>query len=180
MKVSKLVILPFCFLLVSCGSYSQVGGGKSTATTVQTIQSDRSGVLRNCLAEHLSESRKFVYSSGSRAKAKIVVDIASDRCDSIGYGVEVDPKTLRKGSKLFPSESNRTAVANVSVVSLESGENLVEPFSVSATLDFDYVNPSSVSSVQHFNRDKSETTVMRHSMGQLDSKEATIFLASFS
>lgn len=161
--------------MASCASYQQAGAGCGcTPVAVELIKNDDRGLLRNALAARLSESRKFAYTSSASSRAKLVVEIKKDSCENIGQGPLVDPKTKKMGNKFVPMEANRTLFAKVSVVDRESGKNLFEPFTVSATVDFDFIDPTNISAVRYYNPDGRETTTLQYSMGQLDSKESAL------
>lgn len=171
-NLSLLFIIPF---LASCANYQQTGSGCGcTPVAVELIKNDDRGLLRNALAARLSESRKFAYTSSATSRAKLVVDITKDSAENVGQGVIRDPKTKAMGDKFIPTEANRTLFAKVSVVDRDNGKDLIEPFVVSASVDFDFVEPTSVNAVRHYRANGDETTLLQYSMGQLDSRESAL------
>lgn len=136
-------------LLVSCSGYQSIASAKdSKLLQVPVIEGDVANDLRNCLIQEISQSRAFSFSA-KNALYSLLIDLEKDRCDMIGYQ---DKK---------PSEGRLRVVAKVSVVHKSTKENLVAPFIVADTVDFDFNDAISQQAID----------LQKYTLGQFSSKE---------
>ena len=70
----------------------------------------------------------------------------------------------------YPSEGMREVVAKIELVDIKSGDSVIKPFFLSATADYDFVNPTVREAVE-FPLNNETTSVLQYSLGQLDSEE---------
>ncbi len=168
----KFSLIVLTILLAGCG-YRAVGtapSDRALSVTIPLIRDDEDGVLRNALAQSLSETGKYVYTSYD-APYELIVKIEKNVTDTTGYAWDVDPSTGLTVNRLYPSEGRKVVGALVTLQNSKTKEALLEPFRVSAQANYDFVNPTAVKDIEYIGLDGKKGTVLQYSLGQLDSEE---------
>lgn len=168
-KKSNLFLVSL--LLSSCGYHAaNSSGDEKRVVSIPVIQEDDDGVLRNTLARAISATGKYRYSSND-APAELVVKFENTYTDTIGYAWDVNAATGVNVNRLYQSEGRKTIVALITLKNAKTGDLLVEPFRVSAQVNYDFVNPSALKNIEFTNGVGSKETTLHYSLGQLDSEE---------
>lgn len=170
-----LVTVLCSLAFVSCGyrAVSAVSGadGEQVAISVPLIETDNEGILRNQLAEQLSASGKYCYSSSTNTRYQLIVKNKSDATEQIGYLWDVNPKTGERFTLLYPNEGRRLSTFEVSVYDTHKKKTVVPAFRVSSHVDFDFVNPTDPKDIVFTDLQGQKQTVLQYSYGQVDSEE---------
>lgn len=164
-------ILAFIFFC-SCGyrfegeDYSLQG----KTISVPYIEGDFEGRLTDQLLRQLATSGQFrpVQNHGELLlKVKVISNVNT----KIGYRHHRDDTTGRIRKRLMPTEDRKTVTAEVILIDEKTGKTLIGPEFVSASADFDYVDPDSIRELSFINDNGKFTVVLPFSLGQLDSIE---------
>ncbi len=169
---SKVIISIFVILVCGCGYRAQGSSDSSNVALVSIplISEDDDGILRNALAKAISETGKYRYSSGN-APYELVIKIENSFTDTIGYEWDVNAVTGMDVNRLYADEARKTVVALVTLIDCKTNEQVLEPFKVSAQVNYDYVNSVAKKDVEFRDFLGKETSTLQYSMGQLDSSE---------
>ena len=166
MRPVKYVVLSALFLLTACG-YEQSTAKLSQPISIALVKNDEQGLLRGHLAQKIAQSNKFRYSSSRDAKYELLIDVSTDRIETVGHS-----RGLGKSSgKLVPTQGNRFVAAKVKVIEKASGKEAIAPFTVSATVDFDFMNPATEDDIYWKTPSGEKVETLHYSYGQLDAKE---------
>ena len=148
----------------------RINGDTVIATSIPVIKKDPDGILRNYLAREMATSGSIYYrDSGARYALKVKID--KDDNSKISFMWDRDPVTNENLKVYYPSEGMREVVAKVELVEIGTGKAVMEPFFISATADYDFVNPTVRESVQFRDALGGEESILQYSLGQLDSEE---------
>lgn len=156
-------------ILSGCG-YKVASACEQKLVSVPLIQEDDDGVLRNSLARALSETGKYRYSS-LNAPYELIVKIDKTFVDTIGYEWDVDAATGQIVNRLYPNEGRKTVLALVTLQDSVTKEPVVKPFRVTASANYDFVNPVALKDIEFTDSQGKVQTVLQYSLGQLDSEE---------
>ena len=85
-----------------------------------------------------------------------------------GIEAPVDDKNLKV---YYPSEGMREVVAKVELYDTRTGKVVIGPFFEKATVDYDFVNPTSPDGIQFKDALGGDESILQYSYGQLDSEE---------
>ncbi|MCH9616970.1 MAG: hypothetical protein SP4CHLAM5_05570 [Chlamydiia bacterium] len=147
-----------------------INGDTIVETSIPVIKKDPEGFLRNYLAREMASSRSLYYKD-TGAKYSLKVSIEQDTNSKITFLWDRDPVTNENLKVFYPSEGMREVVVKVELVEEESGDAVIEPFFISASADYDFVNPTVPDTVQFLDALGGEESVLQYSLGQLDSEE---------
>jgi hypothetical protein len=170
-KIS-LSLLAFSSFLCGCG-YSVQGSSTSNQAlmvSIPLIHEDDDGILRNCLAREISETGKYRYSSSDTLN-ELVIKFENEYVDTIGYEWDVNAATGVNLNRLYPDEGRKTVVALVTLLDSKTKKPIVEPFKVSASANYDFVNPVALKDIEFQDMWGQKQTTLQYSLGQLDSEE---------
>jgi hypothetical protein len=167
MKQAKYLIISTLFILTGCGYQQTTTALSSAPISIALVKNDENGLLRGQLAQKMGETNKFRYSSSSNAKYELLIDVSGDRIETVGHSKGVG-KSL---GKLVPTEGNRFITAKVKVLEKASGKEVVAPFVVTASVDFDFITPSSEEDIYWKIPNGKKIETLKYSYGQLDAKE---------
>ena len=160
-----------CLFLSSCG-YLFEGAERSyskTTISIPYVKGDAEGKLTSALTAALSASGAFecMQNGGSLT---LMVNILSQGNDRIGYSYDRSGTKGTLDKNLLPTENRKNTVVEIKLVESASDEVILGPVTVSASIDYDYVDPSSIRDLGFNNHGKKETS-LQFSLGQLDSVE---------
>lgn len=176
---SKWLLLYLACLLSACG-YRIVGAGNTEkmAVGVPFIRGDKNGILTAATIEELNKSQLFI-SSRARETYSMKIEILSELDDKRGFQYRTDTKTgeIPDNRILSSVENEWSARVRVTIVHGVTEEPLVDPFEVSATLDYDYVDSLSFNDLAFTPVGQERETVLNASLGQLDAEEDASLIA---
>lgn len=165
--IHRFFVALFCLVLCSCGY--RLANQEPIGISVPFIEGDKTGLLTQAIATELSRSSRF-YLSQNHAKLCLLVRIAEDRFDDIGYQYDVKPTSDQVLNRLIATETRRTIRAFVSIVRASDQTPLMDAFEVNVSSDFEYVNSDSLADLS-FEADGQTQNVLNFSLGQLDAVE---------
>lgn len=166
-----------CFLLtlgfLSGCNYAFEGEENSLqgkTVSVPYIDGDFEGKFTDELIRQIAASGQFrpVQNHG---ELLLKVKIISMDNHKIGYRHHRDDTTGRIHKRLMPVEDRKIMTAEISLIHEATGKTLVGPEIVSASGDFDYVDPDSIRELAFINSQGKPQNVLDFSLGQLDSIE---------
>lgn len=165
-------IIAVASLLTGCSYTAPTNqfGEDVAVMSISLIRGDEDGYLRDDLARQLSRSPGYAYSSSS-GPYRIDVKIDKDSAEKIGYAWDEEPLTGAFIQRLYPNEGRRIVKATVSVTDTQQNKVVIEPFVVTASAEFDFVNPTALKNIEFRDMDGQEHSVLQYSLGQLDSEE---------
>ena len=144
-----------CLALTSCGwrMAPSCSSDKHLTLSIPYVEGDPSGSLTAALSEQVEKRSGFSYVSGE-GDLTLKVRLTDSKTDNIGF--RHDPsKKLDGRQKLLPNESRKRILAEVSVINSATGQLLLGPLCVKASVDYDH---------QHYALDNS---INIFSLGQL-------------
>jgi hypothetical protein len=172
--MKPLFILTSLTLLFSSCRYNaatlNINGDTVVETSIPVIKKDPEGFLRNYLAREMASSASLYYKD-TGAKYSLKVSIEKDLNSKITFNWDRNPETNENLQVFYPSEGMREIIVKVELVEEESGDAVIEPFFISASADYDFVNPTVPNSVRFLEALGGEESVLQYSLGQLDSEE---------
>lgn len=138
--------------------------------TVPYIKGDAEGIFTNELIKHLSASGYFecVAKGGDLILNAVLV---SDENEVVGYRYYRHGPTGKRRHRLIADENRRTATAQISLINSHTDELVLEPTSVFANLDYDYIDPNSIRDLLFIDSHGVPRRTISFSLGQLDSIE---------
>jgi hypothetical protein len=150
------------------GKQSSVFSG--TTISVPYIKGDFKGMLTDEVIRQLAASGQFtpVQSDGALL---LKVTILSNSNQKIGYRHHRDDTTGRIRKRLMPTEDRCTITAEVMLFDEITDTLLIGPEVVSASGEYDYVDPDSIRELAFIDAQGRERVVLDFSLGQLDSIE---------
>lgn len=170
---SLFTLLLFLLLCTGC-DYRFEGEGTAitsgTTITVPYIKGDYKGMLTDEVIRQLAATGQFtpVQSDGVLL---LKIKVLSNSNQKIGYRHHRDDTTGRIRKRLMPTEDRRTITAEVMLIDEITGTLLIGPEVVSASGEYDYVDPDSIRELEFIDAQGKEQIVLDFSLGQLDSIE---------
>ncbi len=160
-----------CLILTGCNYHLGVGDNNSFPTlSVDYVEGDFEGCFTEELVKQITTygSFRYAYVNSDIALRAKITDISNNQ---IGYKRDVGNDGKLK-EYLMPTEGRQSITVKVSLVSQSSGEVLWGPNTITADVDYDYVNQDSLNDLSFFNNSNNRTTVLSFSLGQLESIES--------
>ncbi len=171
---SKISLSLFICMSLLCGcGYSMQGSSNSAEAlliSIPLIQEDDDGILRSCLARSISETGKYRYTS-NKSLNELIVTFEKEYVDTIGYEWDVNAATGINLERLYPDEGRKTVIATVTLLDSRTKQPIIEPFKVSAQVNYDFVNPVALNDIEFKDMWGRKQTTLQYSLGQLDSEE---------
>lgn len=169
----------FCFWLIACVlSLSSCGyrfeeeenSGSTRTITVPYVRGDAEGILTNELIRQLASSGHF---ECVRAGGDLILNavLVSDDTERIGYRHDRHGPKGKLRHRLVPDENRRTAIVQISLIDSRTDEIILEPTSVFANIDYDYIDSNSIRDLLFIDTHGVPRRSISFSLGQLDSVE---------
>ncbi|MCI5052477.1 MAG: hypothetical protein MRY21_05010 [Simkaniaceae bacterium] len=155
-------------LLSSCG-YRVQSSGVATVD-VPFLKKDTDGRLTTSLISILNRSGVFTYASHD-ARYLLEGELTTLCTEVIGYQYRRKDGSTKILHRIVDNEGRRNVSAVVSLIDLETGEKIFGPTKISASSDFDYVDPDNFFDLTFDPPNGPEDSVLNFSLGQLDSQE---------
>jgi len=168
----------FFFLLLTSCEY-HLGRSQNInqiSVSVPYVEQDLSGQFTSRLIKELSYSSNLNYKY-SNADYTLCVKIIDSSTSQIGYKYDRNNNNVRQNN-LRATEGRQKITARVELIDKSSGCVKFGPFDVSASSDFDYVDPDSLNDLSFIDPMGNRTTVLAFSLGQLESIESAKEAAS--
>jgi len=173
----KNSLLFFFLLLTSCGyNFGRSQSLDQSSISVPYVEQDLSGRFTSQLIKELSYSSNLNYKY-SDADYVLCVRIIDSSTSQIGYKYDRNNNNVRQ-KNLRATEGRQKITARVELIEKDSNCIKFGPFDVSATSDFDYVDPDSLNDLSFIDPSGNRTTVLAFSLGQLESIESAKEAAS--
>lgn len=137
---------------------------------IPLIKKDDHGLLRDALVTEIAKSPFMAYSADT-GEYELRLEVVKDKTENVSFFYETDAKTGKATDKLVADEQMRTLVVKAALFSKRLNADVVAPFIVSARVDYNFANPSSLSNVQFTNLQGAQESLLQFSLGQLDSEE---------
>jgi hypothetical protein len=171
-RISKRKIsFPLLFLLclTSCGYH--FASGDRIAVSVPYVIGDDEGGLTSALIAQIANhpTLRYSYNEGQWILSVQILNVDDDR---VGYRYERRPVSGKLRKHLQGIEDRRRIIAEVVILSAESEEILYGPYTVSADMDYDYVDQDSLKDLSIEVDGKVVQTTEAFSLGQLDTIDA--------
>lgn len=172
--MKKIVILSLLALFLSSCRYKSavlnINGDTVITTAIPVIKDDPEGYLRNYLAREMATTGSIYYKD-TGSKYKLVVSIERDSNSKISFLWDRDPETNKNLHVFYPAEGMREVVAKVELINAKTEDAVIEPFFISASADYDFVNPTVLDTVEFRDALGGDESILQYSLGQLDSEE---------
>ena len=166
----KNSLIFFFLLLTSCGyNLGRSQNLDNVSVSVPYIKQDLSGHFTSELIKNLSYSSNLSYKY-SNSDYVLCVKIIDSNTSQIGYKYDRNNENVRQNN-LRATEGRQKITASVELVDRISNSTKFGPFEVSASADFDYVDPDSLNDLSFIDPSGNRTTVLAFSLGQLESTE---------
>jgi len=166
----KRLLFPIFFLMAACGY--QVDGLEPITVSVPYVVGDHEGELTEALAFALSRTANYRYVEGG-GEWTLHAKIVGDRNDRIGYRYDRDPKSEKLRDNVIGIENRKDITVEVKVVKTSTGEPVLGPQKIKASIDYDYDDPNSLLDLSVVNPFLgSRQPSIDFSLGQLDSVSA--------
>ena len=172
--MKRIVMLSLLALSLSSCRYKSatlnINGDSVITTAIPVIKDDPEGYLRNYLAREMATTGSIYYKD-TGAKYKLVVSVVTDRNSKISFLWDRDPVTNENLRVFYPAEGMREVVAKVELINIKTEDAVIEPFFISASADYDFVNPTVLDTVEFRDALGGDESILQYSLGQLDSEE---------
>lgn len=178
MKRSKFFSY-FAALLVCSSCGYRANQAKSDTLMVSYVEGDLTGSLTSDIIQSLNQNSTYKIVSSNASfilKAKVVQNSNSQ----IGYQYDRTPISGARINRIVPNEGRNTLKVEFEVIDSLSGETTYGPKIVSASADFDYVDPDSIVDISFLNSRGIRESVLSFSLGQLDSIDGASDAANMS
>ncbi len=169
---SIFISLGIIFSFSSCGyRFADTNSEKSPVSiSVPYIQGDPTSALNDQLVSTLAETGYFTCpQSGGQFFLQVL--ILSDANDRIGFRYDRDSSSGARKPNILSIENRRNVTAQVTVYNTLSGDVVLGPLPISASVDYDYADYGSPRDLNTITSYGSMPTV-RYSYGQLNTIEA--------
>lgn len=169
-------ILMVALLLVTLSSCRyksaglKLGNDSIVEMTIPVIKKDPNGALRNALARQIASNRSLYYKT-SKAKYELRVSVVEDKDSVICYMWDRNPSNNERLDVFYNTEGKKEVIAKTELVNAKSGEVVVGPYYLNASVIFDFVNPTVASTLSFQEPIGTEVSALQYSLGQLDSEE---------
>ena len=161
-KISLLLLT----LLTSCGYH--LTKSEETTLSIPYIKGDVNGAFTNSLIKAFATSGEFQYTDHG-ATLLLEGKIISDKTQNIGYQFQRDPSSGKRTNRLLPSEGRREITVEIILINTHSQKTLYGPLTVSAHIDYDSVDSTSLRDTSFISMKQPRQSVLSFSLGQLDS-----------
>lgn len=166
----KRLLFPIFLLLAACGY--RVDGLDPITVCVPYVLGDHEGELTDALAFALARTANYRYVEDG-GEWTLNAKIVGDRNDRIGYRYDRDPKSGKLRDNVIGIENRKNITVEVKVVKNSTGELVLGPQKIKASVDYDYDDPNSLIDLSFVNPESSSrVTSIDFSLGQLDSVAA--------
>ncbi len=173
----KNSLIFFFLLLTSCGyNLGRSQNLDNVSVSVPYIKQDLSGYFTSELIKNLSYSSNLSYKY-SNSDYVLCVKIIDSNTSQIGYKYDRNNENVRQNN-LRATEGRQKITASVELIDRATNSTKFGPFEVSASSDFDYVDPDSLNDLSFIDPTGNRTTVLAFSLGQLESIESAKEAAS--
>jgi hypothetical protein len=127
------------FLLTSCGYQIGQEGvvNRYRSIVVPSVKGDWNGDLTSAIVKALSCNGCFEYRREDTASAILNVNLLDLEDENIGFRYDRH-KSGRIRRTIIPTESRLKATVEISLVDAFSGENILGPVKLTASIDFDH------------------------------------------
>ncbi len=167
----KNSLIFFFLLLTSCGyNLGRSQNLDNVSVSVPYIKQDLSGHFTSELIKNLSYSSNLSYKY-SNSDYVLCVKIIDSNTSQIGYKYDRNNENVRQNN-LRATEGRQKITASVELIDRISKSVKFGTFEVSASSDFDYVDPDSLNDLSFIDPTGTRTTVLAFSLGQLESTES--------
>jgi hypothetical protein len=156
----------FSFYFTSC-AYHLKQAQEIKSLNVHYIYGDNDGLLTKELIYQISSSGAFDYrTTNSDYILKVSIDNISN--DQIGFRYDRhNDGTLKKF--LMPTENRQKITASVSIISQKSDKVVFGPKTITADVDYDYVEQDSLKDLSFIDANSLRVPVLPFSVGQMES-----------
>lgn len=164
----KFLYLPLLMVFISC-SYTNKLPDKYSESTVNIpyVKGDEDGQLTHSLVYQLSAAGALEYKQID-ADYVLLVSVLDVSNDKIGYRKDRDLDGKLRDN-LMPIESRQSIKAEVSLKSTTTDEIVWGPRTISADIDYDYVEQDALKDLSFVNSSGKRETILSYSLGQLES-----------
>lgn len=179
MKHLRFTIFPLFLLLSSCGYHSGLGSTLSQyeSLSIPYAVNDSTGELTKAVIYEVNQHLDIPYVN-SGGQLELLVDMQGISDDSIGYRRDREKDNGEVKRHIVASEGRRTITALVSVVDSQTRKAVLGPFRVQTYADYDYVDQNALIDLSFINSRGQRETVLRFSLGQLESIDSAKEAAS--
>lgn len=168
----RKVYLGLLLLLAGCG-YRFEGSSKPEGVvgiSIPYIKGDGEGLLNAELVKAISSSGMFDYVQNG-GELVLQAAIINDGDDRIGFRYDRDPTSGKRRDNIVGTENRRSLSVQLTLIDGNTQEIVLDPFVVSATADYDYVDSNSIRDLTFITPNGTPQKVLDFSLGQLDSFE---------
>lgn len=160
--------LLICLLALSACGY-RMDGGDPIAVSVPYVNGDFEGELTDALVASLSQTSNFRYAGASGGDWTLNAKVLRSTNDRIGYRYDRTPKKAEELPNVLGIENRKVIFVEVSVINTASGRQILGPQTISASADYDYIDPNVLEDITVFDPEAGlRKTTIGFSMGQLD------------
>jgi hypothetical protein len=161
----------FLFLILSSCGYRSAQLEERPTISIPYVQGDIEGMLTAAIVRELASRLPYEYRSSGGA-LRLDVKLIQDQQEKVGYRYNRNTTTGKIEKNLMPTESRRTASAEVTLTRLSTEEKLFGPEVITANVDFDYDDVNAINGLSFIPEGQTHRqTTLRYSLGQVDSIE---------
>ncbi|HSX12413.1 MAG TPA: hypothetical protein VLF61_02885 [Rhabdochlamydiaceae bacterium] len=165
----------FFFLLLlalsACGYRFERGFEGKTTISVPYVQGDFEGKCTDALVRAICQSGVFEYER-TCGRLSLEVAIQNDENERIGFRHDRSNTSNELRKNIIGVEGRRTLCAMVTLIDSATEEIVLGPYSVKASVDFDYLNENSPQDTSFIDLEGVRETSIAFSLGQLDAKDS--------
>jgi hypothetical protein len=147
-----------------------LGNDSIVEISIPVIKQDPSGILRNALAKEISLNKTLRYKT-SKAKYQLKVNIEEDNDSTICYMWDRNPANNQRLNVFYNTEGKKEVIAKTELVNAKTGEVVVGPYYLNASVIYDFVNPTVEATLAFQEPTGENVSMLQYSLGQLDSEE---------
>ncbi len=166
----NLVLFPLFLFLSGCGYVWQNRSG-DYSVSVPYVAGDSDGSLTAELVRALALS-EVIHVTQSEAPYQLQARLIENNQEVIGYRRDRQQIGSKNQKNLLAVEARKTVVLEASVYEQASRSRIAGPFSVEASVDFDYVDGDSTQDLTFIDSHGNNQVVLPFSLGQLESMDA--------
>ncbi len=164
----KKLVFSFLFFLTACG-YQVIGVQKpqQLMLAVPYVQGDFKGFFTEELIRSLGAASHMCFDS--KAQKQLVVSIADENSEKIGYRYDREPDGKLK-KNLLPIENRQKIKLKIEIIDKKNKTRIFGPFELAEDIDFDYVEEDSLKDLSFIDPNTGQRrTALAFSLGQLES-----------
>lgn len=162
LKYSLLLL----FFLSSCG-YHVSSINEETSIYVPYVKGDDDGRLTNAIIYELATGSIFQYKQ-SQSDFILKVSVQPTTNEYIGYKHDRTRDDAVK-KNILPVEGRQKIIATVSLISNSSNKIIWGPTTITADVDYDFIDQDSVNDLTFIDTNNIRRNVIDYSLGQLES-----------